>query len=366
MGGNAFKVTRRYDSIEYFNLEREVLTKINDKFGYEYIRARALQAYKTKESFGDMDIVICSDWLPGNWKEIFIELFDVEKDQWYLNGDVFSFVYKDFQIDIIKTPFMYYWSTLEYFAYNDLGNLLGRMTHKMGLKLGHKGLSLIVRDEENNHILEEIELENSIYPALEILGLDDDKYSNGFDTLEDIFKFVASSPYFNPEIYLLENRSHASKVRDRKRKTYSAFLEWCEANKDSLNKFDWGNISEKGGYNIREPWYTDIICKEWPYLKEHVDQVIADHNLHLEYKKCINGEMAMEITGLQGKELGEFMKYAKQKIEYAYNPEFIVAQGPEFSKVIIMGIWAFKLKGWEWPVIPAEEAAKYYGRIRKC
>lgn len=38
-------------------------------------------------------------------------------------------------------------TSLEYLNWNDLGNLIGRIAHKFGLKYGHKGLLYIIKND---------------------------------------------------------------------------------------------------------------------------------------------------------------------------------------------------------------------------
>ncbi|WP_457824345.1 hypothetical protein, partial [Staphylococcus aureus] len=64
--------------------------------------------------------------------------------------------------------------------------------------------------------------------------------NGGFRNLLDIFQFVVSSPYANLDIYLLENRNHKSRIRDSKRPTYNAFLDWLEQQTDAtIPAFPW-------------------------------------------------------------------------------------------------------------------------------
>ena len=130
MGGNALKncTTRRYQADEYHRLEDEVRKKWREHFLTE---AHPITAYKTKESFGDMDLIVVSETLPPMWTELVKEVFQPQES--VKNGNVFSFEYKQFQIDLIATPLKELVSSTQYFAFNDLGNLIGRVAHSMGL-----------------------------------------------------------------------------------------------------------------------------------------------------------------------------------------------------------------------------------------
>ena len=47
-------------------------------------------------------------------------------------------------------------------------------------------------------------------------------------SMGQIFDYVTTSNYFHPDIYLLHNRAHKARTRDRKRKNYTDFLVYCE------------------------------------------------------------------------------------------------------------------------------------------
>jgi hypothetical protein len=364
MGGQAFgDLTRRYDRDEYEKFSNRVLSHLHSLF--PDVTVLEIPFYFEKQTFGDMDILVESDNLPNNWVEKLISFYKLKEGSYQKNSNVFSFVYRQFQIDLIVTSSKYIRSSYYYFAYNDLGNLIGRISHKMGLKIGHKGLSIILRDPENdNHQLGEIELTQDFFKGLEIIGLDGKRYNNGFDNLEQIFEYVASSHYFDPEIYLLHNRNHAAKIRDRKRKTYSEFLDWCASSGATAN-YKWPEVSDRGGYNIREPWFTDVICAHFPEAKQKVDAIIAQYEMDKKFKEKFNGKIVMELTGLQGKELGEFMKYAKERLLITFPKDHIIKTGEREVKRYIRGIYEFRQQGWDWPVIPEDYAKTLYGTLGK-
>lgn len=308
MGGNALKnaVTRRYDKMEYHAMVLKV-SKILDVL-FPDCRHEPIIAYREKESFGDMDIIIESDNLPSNWQEELIEMFVLRPNQWTKNGNCFSFAYRQLQIDLIVTPSAEYQTSLDYFAYNDLGNLCGRIAHMMGLKLGHDGLSYNWRVD--TYQFRNVVLLTDWDDILPVLGLDPTVYREGFDEREDIFRFVVSSPFFHKDIFLLENRNHTSRVRDAKRKTYTDFLKWIESYEETKDQQWHSNNRTREGYDK----------KEWlPYLFEAIpgfdtiyNEVQAEWEMEMEYKKRFNGDLVKHWTGLDGKELGMFMKYLRE------------------------------------------------------
>lgn len=260
-------------------------------------RPLALQAYKNKQDFGDLDILVDSEALPSNWVDIIQQVF--KPREMVKNSNVLSFEYRQLQVDLIVTDPSEMMTSYCYFAFNDLGNLLGRVAHSLGLKLGHDGLSYNWRVD--TYQFRNVILLTDWKDILPVLGYSYERYAEGFDTIEDIFKFVVSSPFFHKDIYLLNNRNHTSRVRDAKRKTYMDFLKWIE---DDMN--------------VPSPWnccrFEDK--KDWlPYLfaeiqgfRDTYNKVQAEWNFEVEYKKRFNGGLVKQWTGLEGKELGKFMQ----------------------------------------------------------
>lgn len=268
MGGNALShCTRRYQRQEYFELTKKLQSALEQ---ITNTRVALIPAYTSKESFGDADFLVKTK--PD------VDVLGLIKNQFndsefVKNGNVLSIAMEELQVDLIATDGLYFQSSLDYFSYNDLHNLTGRLLHKLGIKHGHKGLSLVVRHKDrSDHILKEIFLEHMFAKekAYEILGLDVNFIP---ETEDDIYKFVASSKFFDPDIFLLENRNNDSRTRDKKRKIYNGFLEWCRDNPDS-KKFSFPEKNERGGHSLREPFYTDIVLKMWPWVEHHVNELM--------------------------------------------------------------------------------------------
>lgn len=308
MGGSALKncVTRRYDKEEYFTLEKEVVGKLKEIFYLS--RIEPVKAYSSKESFGDMDVIVEAAIYPesppgygitAKWYDTF------SPKEFVMNGGVLSFEYKEFQIDLIFTKPEEFESSAYYFAYNDLGNLLGRVSHSMGFQLGHRGLLYKWRTKDG-HIFEEIVLLRDWKDILPVLGYSYERYAQGFDTLEDIFKFVVSSPFFNKDIYLLHNRNNKSRVRDRKRKTYMEFLKFCETYEETPEQDD-----NKHRCTLKKSQWLPYLFGNIPGFKEKYQSVQKEYELEEEYKLRYNGDVVKKVTGLEGVELGNFIKWQK-------------------------------------------------------
>ena len=300
MGGNALKdcVTRRYNADEYFILEEDVLKKLRSLFPFPEITPT--KSYKNKPSYGDMDILIDSEFMT---EYMIISILDeFQPKQMFKNGNCLSFEYKEFQIDLIACG-KDYKTSQDYFAYNDLGNLCGRIAHSMGLKLGHDGLSYNFKFNNDTYLFKNVLLLTEWEDILPVLGLSYERYAQGFAEMEDIFKFVVSSRFFNKHIFALENRNHTSRVRDAKRKTYTEFLAY---------------IKPMAEHPLAQ---AIVMGKEayLPYLKAYIYNFTKVYNENMyayedecKFKLLYNGDRVSKLTGLVNKELGKFMQWVKQ------------------------------------------------------
>lgn len=301
MGGNALKqaTTRRYYAGEYFDLEHEVQQRLASLLN---VRVLTIPAYRRKESFGDMDLLVESNDLGPQWKQQVIDCF--KPTETYSNGNVFTFDYKELQIDLIVEQRNDIDASRNYFAYNDLGNLMGRIAHSMGMRLGHRGLSYEWREPGSTTIVHDKRLLTQDWKDVcWLLGLDYNLFNRGFDTLEEIFEFVASSMFFSPRIYLLESRNHVSRVRDAKRKTYMAFLQWCEDNKARL----------KDRSKVTPEWVVQYLTDQVSSFARLDAEVWAGVKQSKDFKERFNGTLVSKITGLTTQELGNLMRWIKDK-----------------------------------------------------
>lgn len=295
MGGNALKntTTRRYAAREFAHAQRHV----NNLLAWMLPRVsyRQLLAYEDKESFGDMDVLIESECLPPNWPEVVAAAFGSTES--VKNGNVLSLNFNDLQVDLIATPAAQMETSYHYFNYNDLGNLLGRVAHSMGFKLGHDGLSYSWRDGTYNFRTDVICTDWET--ILEFLGYDAATYYAGFPTLLSIFEFVASGKFFRPEIYALENRNHASRVRDAKRKTYMEFVAWVDRRSVAPSE-----RPDKRAFVVRA---FSLI----PGFEETFNRVHREWAEALLFKARYNGTRVGELLGITRKDLGAFMQHMK-------------------------------------------------------
>lgn len=303
MGGNALKHTgtRRYQADEYYKLVNIVIDHLTGAFPH---RVEVIPAYASKSSFGDMDIL---HNIPN------LSITDIRKifnpTEVIKNGSVISFDYQKFQIDLIYSSEDEFDYALSYFSYNDAGNLVGRIAHKLGLRHGHNGLWMPIRD--GDYLIDNIPVTKVYQETLSFLGLP--AWKTAPKNLEDIFQWVASSCYFNPDIYLFDNLNAVSRIRDRKRETYRSFLEWCRT------QYNGPRFEFKQDKTI----YHSAIFSKWPHVELIYHSAWKRRKVQIEIKEKFNGNIVGELTGLESKKLGEFMAIFRNR--YQDRLEFLSA-----------------------------------------
>lgn len=318
MGGNAIKSSIRLTADNYAKVVSDVKKALNG------IPFEVIPAYFQKPDFGDMDLLFPAE---ATYTPVILKL--LRATEVVKNGTVtsigFPTDYGVFQIDLIHVPLQFYEFALNYFSWNDCGNLIGRCAHRLGFKFGHLGLRYVLREPNNSsHVLQELLITNSYKDALKFCGYNYEDYlkgvNGGFQTLEDIFKFVMSSPHFNKEIYLLDNRNAISRVRDSKRKTYMSFLKYLENLTTPTVEVDKAVLREQHLALALETFKEF----EYSYTKALKDQ--QDKNI---FKEKFNGSIVREITGLHSEYLGSFIVAYKKTFESEQDFNTFIIESPQ-------------------------------------
>ena len=331
MGGNALSFeTKRLSKDDFQNVYNDIAFALLAHFG-QNISYRQVQAYRTKADFGDLDVlVLCQS---NDMKKQISEfiLTKIKPKELVLNGGVFSFDVNDFQVDFILAPDVdSYHFAAEYFSWNDLGNFIGRTAHRLGFKHGHDGLKYVMRDEDDpSYVISEVFLTKDHDEALEFLGFDSCKHNEGFDTPEEIFEYAASSPYFSAASFMLANRNHIARVRDRKRKMYNMCVEYYKE-KFGVDENTPVEPLDKAAHLLRA-------FNKFPSFYSAYTIVMAKHIKHKAYKSVFNGLTVGAIYGVEGKELGAKMKTLREFFEAFNLQEFVTSlTDTEFEKFVLM------------------------------
>lgn len=285
-------------------------------------KTAAIPSYRAKDNFGDCDLLTTAT------DEAFEK--SLSKDFALLgkkkNGGVTSYALKysnfpPFQFDLIKAKEESYKFHYNYLSYNDLGNLIGRVAAAFGFKFAHDGLYILawyshkgeersvdrVKEEGKTNEHAEYKMEklfiSNFDQALEFLGFDSLRFAQGFNTIDDILDFVASSKYFCKDFFLFENRNHDQRKRDVKRPTYTKALEYFNTltetkSRDEVTRAFKANVATK---------YPSIINIKRAMRKEVKKKYVLSRRLSSRrvvwlYKRLFSKQ-------LEGVALGNMMKF---------------------------------------------------------
>lgn len=344
MGGLLLKTwnlpEKRIPSDEYETIKNELIYKIthdsivHDIFDEDdeedHIYVTSAPYVRDKETHGDLDLIMsrCTyytgyaghsvEWklTDGSLTKDFVQYIQNQFGyKPFVNDKVYSFPYKGFQIDVSICNVSDVPTYIAYSSWGDLGNIMGRIFHKMGLHYGHTGLEFWIRQgmfdkniqwSDSDHVLCKYLLTRDTKMIFEIGGFDYSRWKEGFDTEKDVFDFVVNSKYFDPEIFQLENLNHTNRTRNRKRGMYMRFIEYV--NSHSFQKGE--SFRSKDEYSV-------IFQLKFPRFREHVDHYRFEHTINELVKSKINGKLVMEWLNLTEKDgviVGKIMKEFRDNI----------------------------------------------------
>ena len=280
MGGNVFEGAVRITSVEMEELRNELsyFLRVNNIPHY------FIKSVSEKKDHGDIDVLVDCDF-----GQLTAKLsFNYPTSR---SGDCLSHLYRGkYQVDFIKSKIHEFKIAALFYDFNDFGNIIGRILKWNGYKLTPHGLYYTYRDD---NFKTDILLSLDITSVFEILQLDINPYMYCFDTFEQMFEFVASCPSFGTEPYQFENLTANNRIRDRKRKTYLKFLDWCNSHPE---------LPKEPNICLVKP------ADKFPELVNAIKILDIEQTRKKEFKKSFNGNIIAELTGLAGKELGQFMK----------------------------------------------------------
>ena len=312
MGGNALSIKSiRLSKDLYFKVSQDILAKLITAYPNSLIKV--IPAYTNKESFGDIDILISSDYDP-NIKAF--EAFEIVK-----NGPLTSYGImvdsQPVQVDLISVDRNNFDYKLNYLAFNDLNNLLGHIGKGIHLNYCEDGLYYYVLNGKSK--FRKILITNDFSKTLSILGLDFEIFFKGFDNLEDIFQYAISSKYFNKDLFLLKKLKNS----ERKRENYMKFLKYLETHDTPTYNFT----------DDESIWFQRI-CDYCPNFLEQYSQAQSDLKNIMLCNMKFNKKIVSIVTDLKGKELDLFMR----KIKTSFSEDYVLSATDEDIKNKILYI----------------------------
>lgn len=224
-------------------------------------------------------------------------------------------------------------SNYHYLGFNDLGNYIGRIAHRLGLKYGQEGLWYNHYQKDQN--LGKVMISKDYREIFKFLDLDYDRWLQGFPNLEDTFEYVLTSKYFDSEMFKLENLNRINRERNMKRTSYMSFLEWIQVNHPEVvgDYLDGPANESRSGGKLSIKALIKSITKAFP--DSNFDMKIKELE-YTEAKKAyvnakFNGSIVMKRYGLVGAQIGGSLKDFKHSIEadgYDY-ADYIINESQE-------------------------------------
>ncbi len=297
MGGNLFQLGRK-PRAEYLEIEAEVRRCLDALLGDGY---RIPRYYASKADFGDLDVVLSSaavDAVGGveAFRAAIAGALDIRESKNV--GHVYSTVVRGFQVDFFLREGEVFEATYNYLSFNDLGNLIGKIYRRLGLKYGEQGLSYVFRRAKQDSYVRDLPVSRDWPKILAFIGLDVPAWEAGFDTLEQMFAWVIASPYFSVAPY--RETSRTTERRAKGRPTMARFLAWLEAE----------GIDKHYEYLDDRTAYIPMIAAAFP--EAALERAIAaEHTREAEdeqLREKFNGDLVRAWTGLEGRDLRTFLR----------------------------------------------------------
>lgn len=303
MGGKAFLsrniVTERKTTKDHLRIQNELVPVIRQMFNTE---VKTVEFYRNKETHGDLDLLILNTGNLGNIYQKLQDYFGIVINN---GGNCYSTIYENYQVDIIPVP-LRNWDCTYWYDWDPTSNIIGHLFHRFGLKYGVSGLVYPVRNF-NGRLTKDIVVSKDLKKIFEFADYDYNRYIQGFDTLLDIFEFGISSKYFDPKYFEFENMTHRDKARNKKRDTFNQFIEYIKAKK----------LVSSVTFDKNKKIYIDLIDEFFPKanLKIQLEKLQIEDDMNKKSSMLFNGNLVMNWTELQGKELGDCLSKFKTHIE---------------------------------------------------
>jgi hypothetical protein len=289
MGGKALKQCNiQRMSLEQFAEVRDIVVTQLEK-DFPAYSLEVFKAYRAKSDFGNLSLVMERGDEPGDMAAYLSRTF--RPLQIVSNGDMYSFEVKGHQVDILLASMEQFEMVAAYHAYNGLGWLLGELAHAMGMKLSTEGLTYTV--QKGSWKLADIPLAMTWPEVLSALGYDFQRWEQGFDSLESIFEFVASSPYYSSNIFD-DPYGYKDVPAETRLTTRLSMARWVDLNPVRIQPFK----------STSEEWQA-LLFEKFPVLPAKLAELERAHQDRLVAREKFNGQLVSELTGRTQRALGQ-------------------------------------------------------------
>jgi len=342
MGGNAMQAygAKRVDADLAHQKACEVsqaLDQVLTNHGITRL-CHVIRAYREKATFGDLDLLVQQEAVDAiGQKRIVNELgsllgHDLPYYQVHPKAPQFHTALPlegggSLQIDFQMIPEITFDYAKDYFAWNDLSKLMQILGRTMGgINFGVDGLSRSVKHK--GQVIGHVTFTRDFNEALDFLGYDVERFSQGFDNLEAMYEFAVKNTRINSSMYQWENRTSRGRGQDMDRPTYLGFLEWMKGRDlpvdEPVDGIDW----------------VAKAYERFPSAHAERDALFAELSALDSFRVRFNGGVVTKLTGLKGESLGIFMKaYRKHEGEDVFVKK-VLAMSDEDLHARIQAYWS--------------------------
>jgi len=298
MGGNLlckFGLPNKRLAVSEFT---RISSRVRETILYRFPERRieVVKFFKNKSSFGDIDFVHDID------KNSLLEFIRAEMyNHPHVNGNIVSLPWDGAQIDLISVNPEDYEVASSFFSY-ECGMSVGIIANAIGLRYGWDGLHLkyplsLISPELPAHDFFLVALDKEPATIYTLLGFDYKRLQKGFRDKEEFFDWVCSSEFFDPRIFNLDELNHQNRIRNKKRPTYNALVDY---------------VSDKQAKpRPTKEEVRALILNKYPHVQNEIERKSVQIIKNKERAAKFNGNIVREITGLEGAALGKLINEFK-------------------------------------------------------
>ncbi|KAJ3249327.1 hypothetical protein HDU77_007775 [Chytriomyces hyalinus] len=369
MGGNALDNVRRLSNADHARLISLLVPKLRTHFA----RVGTPRYLPTKTSHGDIDFVVQGALKPATANSIRDTIAaDLGALSKVTNGTISSFNVEGFQVDVNflsshaqqdqeEAVFNAY---LGFMDWGDFSRIMGVIVKQFGLKWSSVGLELAVSDwdaqdsvehssgdiaatepqkpfiqnnldESNQPTLAkrpnprhigDIVLTHSFPDALYYFKYNPQKWIDGFLDEKDMFEYLVSSPTFSSDWML--GWAHSFKPNEKVRPAVSLFKEFL------IERYGHSSNNSKLTRSEQDAYKMDAL-RHFGKLNEYNDILAAfikKSALDEQMRASFNGELVMELTGLDQKHDGKKIGLIKSRVRALIQAQFENSDGDAWKR----------------------------------
>lgn len=303
------------------------------------IHARALPSLRSKASFGDVDMVCARSQthggLPPEGEDHVRALArrDAQIAQ-TLGADAYhrgavrnpalhmllSGRNGPVQLDLMSIEDDLLEFAARHLSWGDAGAMAAAIAQQMGVKMGMTGIALAVRIRAATHRLR---LDLDYDQALDLIGLDADRHRRGFDTVEEVYEWLAAGRYFNPLLWSAEFMTNKRRHRAMKRDSFAGLQEWIQRERPQ-SRYDWG---ETRGARMEE--WTERLLDAHPEARTEMNRLIEASTAPQGLRAFFNGEVIRRHIDVDDDALQHVMNNLRKRIGNDRLHEMMQAQDHE-------------------------------------